>query len=155
MSSYLVSLFICFVLFLVLHLWHIGVPGPGVESKLQLQACTTATQDLNCICGNAGYLTHRVRPGIKPTCSWRPHWVLNLLSCNGNFRALIFVLKVSTTLYSQWAGFPCLDMERPKNGYRCQFCTIFCSKAAINSQEPLSPKSNFNWFKHPLGWLPT
>ena len=38
-----------FVFFLDLHLWHMGVPGPGVESELQLLAHATAMPDLNCV----------------------------------------------------------------------------------------------------------
>ena len=33
-----------------LHLQHMEVPRLGVESELQFQACTTATQDLSCVC---------------------------------------------------------------------------------------------------------
>ena len=35
--------FLPFVLFLGLHLWHMGVPRARVESELQLPAYTTAT----------------------------------------------------------------------------------------------------------------
>ena len=35
-------------------------------------------------CGNAGPLTHWLRPGIEPTSSWRPCQVLNPLSHGGN-----------------------------------------------------------------------
>ena len=68
------------------------VPRPGVKSELQLPAYATATvtQDLSHICeyttahGNAGYLTHLMRPGIEPTSSWilvsfntaEPQWEL-------------------------------------------------------------------------------
>ena len=37
--------------------------------------CTTA-------CGNSGYLTNWVRPGIEFTSSWILCWILKLLSCN-------------------------------------------------------------------------
>ena len=38
--------------FLMLHVWHMGVLGLGVESELQLLANTTATAtlDLSCTC---------------------------------------------------------------------------------------------------------
>ena len=41
--------FKCFIiyLFLWLSLWHMEVPGLGVESELQLPAYTTATRDLS------------------------------------------------------------------------------------------------------------
>ena len=62
-----------------LHPWHMEVPRLGIESELQLQAYASATAlwDLSHICnlyttaqGNAGSLTHGVRPGIEPTSSW-------------------------------------------------------------------------------------
>ena len=65
-----------FFCFLGPHPWHMEVHGLGVESELQLLACTTATQDPGPVWayttahGNAGSLTHRVRPGIKPATSW-------------------------------------------------------------------------------------
>ena len=52
------------------------VPRLGIESELQLPAYTTATPDPSRICdyttaySNAGSLTHRARPGIKPAPSW-------------------------------------------------------------------------------------
>ena len=41
-------LFVC--LFLGPHLWHMEVPRRGVEPERQLQAYTTAMQDVRCIC---------------------------------------------------------------------------------------------------------
>ena len=57
-----------FFVFLGLHLRHMDVPRLGVESKLQLQACTTATatQDPSRVCN----LHHS---------SWQP-WILKPLS---------------------------------------------------------------------------
>ena len=68
------------------------VPRLGVKSELQLLAYTTATavQHLSHICelttayGNAGSLTHCVRPGIELASSWilvgfvtsEPQWEL-------------------------------------------------------------------------------
>ena len=54
------------------------VPRLGIKSELQLLAYTTATTppDPSCICnlitahGNAGFLTHWARPGIKLALSW-------------------------------------------------------------------------------------
>ena len=65
------SFFFCF---LGPHLWYMKVPSLGVESELQLPAYTSATAlrdlslvfDLTTAHGNAGSLTHRARPGIKP-----------------------------------------------------------------------------------------
>ena len=61
-------LFVCLCVFLGPHLWHMEVPALGVESELQLPACTTATAtwDLSLICD----LHH----------SSRQRWILNPLS---------------------------------------------------------------------------
>ena len=40
--------------------------------------------------GNAGFLTHRVRPGIERASSQRQHWVLNPLSRNENAELWLF-----------------------------------------------------------------
>ena len=65
-------------------------PRQGVKSELQMSAYTTAyttaMPDPSHIrnpwyataCGNAGSLTHWVRPGIKPTSSWI---LVGFLSC--------------------------------------------------------------------------
>ena len=53
------------------HLWHKKVPRPGIESELQPLAYTTATATWDSsatsttVHGNAGSLTHLVRPGIE------------------------------------------------------------------------------------------
>ena len=64
--------FFFFFVFLGAHLRHTEVPSLGVESELQLLAYTTATAtpDPSIAHGNAGSLTHRVRPGIEPESSW-------------------------------------------------------------------------------------
>ena len=64
--------------FLGPHSWHMEVPRLRVESELQLPAYTTATATqiwaasvtYTTAQGNAGSLTHWVRPGIKPATSW-------------------------------------------------------------------------------------
>ena len=64
--------------FLGPHLWYMEGPGLGVKLELQLQAYITATATLNlshiaaytAACGNAGSLTHWVRPGIESISSW-------------------------------------------------------------------------------------
>ena len=68
-----VVLFFFFIL--GLHPQYMEVPRPGVESQLQLPAYTTATAMpyLSHVCtahGNAGSLTHWVRPGIESETSW-------------------------------------------------------------------------------------
>ena len=42
----------CTFFFLLIHLWHMEVPGLGVESELQLLACVIAMAmwDPSCIC---------------------------------------------------------------------------------------------------------
>ena len=78
-----------FFCFLGPHLQHMEVPRLGVESELQLLAFTT-TQDPSGTAtyttahGNAGSLTHWVRPRIEPAFSWilvrfitaEPQWEL-------------------------------------------------------------------------------
>ena len=72
-------LFVCLFCFLGPHLQHMEVPRVGVESEPQQPAyvIATATRDPSLICNlhhtahsNAGSLTQRARPGIKPTTSW-------------------------------------------------------------------------------------
>ena len=67
----LAHLLIFFFFFLQRHLWHMAVPGLGIESELRS-------------------LIHGVRPEFEPTFSWRQHQVLNLLSHNGKSTLLIF-----------------------------------------------------------------
>ena len=62
------------------------VPQPQ-HHQIQATSVTHATA-----CGNAGFLTHWVRPGIKPASSWRLCWVLNPLSHNGNSTFVFFNL---------------------------------------------------------------
>ena len=53
-----------FVFSLWPYLWHMEVPGPGVESELQVQVCTTRLQmqatsaNYTAACGNDGSETH-------------------------------------------------------------------------------------------------
>ena len=85
----------CFLLFAFLgpYSWHMEVPRLGVESELQLLACTTAiaTPDLSLICNlhcssqQASSLTYGARPEIKPASLWilvrfistAPQWELH------------------------------------------------------------------------------
>ena len=79
-------------------LQHMDIPRLGVELLLRLQAHTTSTAtshlshicDLCHNCGKAGFLTHWMRPGIKPASSWTLHWVLNLLSNNRNAYLILY-----------------------------------------------------------------
>ena len=56
------------------HLQHMEVPGPRVESELQLQPrwIRAASAIYAAACGSAGSLTHRVRPGDNIVSS--THW---------------------------------------------------------------------------------
>ena len=70
-----------------LHLQHMEVPGPRVESELQLPAYTTATATphMSCIynlCCSLR-LCWILKPMIEPATSQK-HWVLNLVSHNRN-----------------------------------------------------------------------
>ena len=77
-------IFFFFFVSLGLHPRHMEVPRLGVESELKLPAYTTAH-------GNAGSLTHWVRPGIEPEASWflvgfistGPRWELPFPFLNG------------------------------------------------------------------------
>ena len=76
-----------FFVFLGPHPWRMEVPRPGVEAKLQLPACTTATAtwDPSCLCNlHCSLQQHRARPGIGPASSQTLCRVLNPLSHNGN-----------------------------------------------------------------------
>ena len=60
-----------------LNLWHTEVSGLEVQSELQLLAYTTAMAMLGPshifeACSNAGFLTHRARPGMEPSSSRTP-----------------------------------------------------------------------------------
>ena len=70
-----------------LHLQHMEVPGPRVQSELQLPAYTTAiaTPHMSCIyslCCSLR-LCWILSPMIEPATSQK-HWVLNLVSHNRN-----------------------------------------------------------------------
>ena len=83
--------FFFFFLFM-LHLQHREVPGPGVESKLQLGPVPQPWQHwiqaasviIATACSNARSLTQWVRPGIEPSSSQRQHYVFNLLNHRRN-----------------------------------------------------------------------
>ena len=98
LTQHIFFFFSFFFFFLLYHLWHMEVPGLGIESELQLlaYATATATQDLSHVytvskpqlAGNAGSLTHGMRPGIEPA-SWRTLcWVPNLLRPTRNAKMI-------------------------------------------------------------------
>ena len=68
------------------------VPGLGVKSELHLRPASqpqqhriqAASASIAEVCSYARFLTHWVRPRIKPTSSWTLCWALNLLSHKGN-----------------------------------------------------------------------
>ena len=78
--------FVLFCFFLGSHLWHMEVPGLGVESEPQPQQhkvqATFVTYSASC--SNTGSLTQWKRWGVKPISSWTLCCVLNPLSHNGN-----------------------------------------------------------------------
>ena len=82
--------------------------GLGVKSRAKSYTTATVTLDpspaVTCAaaCGNAGSLTHWVRPGIEPTSSQRQPWVLNPLSHNGN--SLTNVLDLVFFFMACWSS---------------------------------------------------
>ena len=93
------SIFLSFFSFLWQHLWHIEVPGLGVNLELQLQPtpqpqiqATSMTYAV--ACSNTGSLTHWARPGSEPTSSWGQCWVLNLPSHNGNSKIIFLIIII-------------------------------------------------------------
>lgn len=78
-----------FISFLQSYLWHMEVPRLGIKSELQLPAYTTA-------CSNTRFLTNWARLGIKSASSWRPYWVLSLLSHNRNSSDFFFNVRLSS-----------------------------------------------------------
>ena len=89
--------------FLWLHLQHVEVPGPGVEWELQFWPHATAIETLypSLSCDLCDSLSHRARPGIKPTSLQRQRWVLNPLSHTGN-AMLIFKLIIYFNFFLPW-----------------------------------------------------
>ena len=73
------------------------VPGPGIESKPQLQLS----------CGNARSLTHNARPGIKPAPPQKQCQILNLLFNSGNLTILKIILKLRYIFCLFWGGHTC------------------------------------------------
>ena len=75
------------IFFSCLHLLHIEVPGPGTY---QAYATATALPYSSFICKlcyslqQCWILNHWARPGMEPSSSWRPHWVLNPVNRNRN-----------------------------------------------------------------------
>ena len=74
----LIIIIIIIICFLGPHLWHMEIPSLGVKSELQLSAYTTATATRDPTLsvtyttapGNAGSLTHLLRPGIELSSLW-------------------------------------------------------------------------------------
>ena len=64
--------------------------------KCQIQAISATHATAR---GNAGSLTHWVKPGIQPTPSQTLCWVLNLLSHNGNSKCVLFSSLGCSTLF--------------------------------------------------------
>ena len=100
-----------FFSFLQLHLWHMQVPGRGVQPELQLPANTTATatQDPSHICDEPCSLQQRwiftllSKPGVEPTSSQTLRWLLNLLRHSRNCRVnLIFDISSNP---GEWSSY--------------------------------------------------
>ena len=78
---------------------HMEAPGPGVESELQLRPAPqqhriwAPSAVYATACSNARSVTYWARTGIELTSSQRQHWVLNLLSHNGNSKKKLLNAK--------------------------------------------------------------
>ena len=83
------------------------VPGPGVESKLQVQPVPQPQQYWVWAAYTPAYtrsLTHWARPGIKPTSSQRPRQVLHPLSYNRNcYHSISEYLLPLVFIQGEWA----------------------------------------------------
>ena len=92
--------------------WHMEVPGLGVELELQLKPkpqpwqlqIWAASLTFATTCSRAVYVTHWVKPGIKPAFSQRQYQVLNPLSHNRN----------ANTFFLLWL--PLQHMKVPETG---------------------------------------
>ena len=109
--SYYIQLFyfsvfenICHFFFPFYSIWkHVEVPGLGVKLELKLgptlqpwqHGIPAASATYTAVCSNASSLMHWVRPGIEPSSSWTPCWLLNLLSHNRNSQRVHFILIIS------------------------------------------------------------
>ena len=110
-----------FFSFLQLYLWHMEIPGLGVELELQLPASATAQQCqmratsaiCTAVCGNTGSWTHWLRPGIEHASSRTLYQIHNLMSHSGNSK---YILKLTFLLlrivnYCLWAK-SCSEADR-------------------------------------------
>ena len=106
------SLFI--FLFLGLHLWHVEVPGLGIESELQLQAYSIATAmpDLSCVCNLCSsvwqHQVHNPRSNAKDRSC-----ILTLLCRFSTCWATTgtpSVLLTTTWTFILWVSKPSLDV---------------------------------------------
>ena len=82
-----IPIFFFFLFFFGLNLWYMDVPRPGVDSKLQLLACATATAmpDLSSIWDPCCWMLNPLREARNWTnVLTDTSWVPNLLSHNGN-----------------------------------------------------------------------
>ena len=104
--SLLTFYFFCLFFFLWPHLRHIEVPGPGVESELQLRSTMpqpwqhgiqAASATYATACSNAGSLATEYKARDRTCILLDTNWVLNLLSHNGN--AVLFFFVVSDHLF--------------------------------------------------------
>ena len=81
-SSFII--FFSFACFLKPHSWHMEIPRLGVQLECSHQPKPQTQQEgiqalsatYTTAHGNAGSLTHRVRPGIEPTTSWILVWFI-------------------------------------------------------------------------------
>ena len=108
--------------------------------------------------GNAGSLTHWTRPGIEPTSSQRQHWVLNLLSHNGNS----WVPKLLTSIFPepqqscQDQGFKWLKQTNKKTSGKMEDIKSYLLKKdrflTLWEDNFLVSQSETGWELGPKGW---
>ena len=99
-------LFFFFFFFLWLLLWHIEIPGLGVESELQLSAYATAIAmwDLSCICDlhhslQQHWILHPLSEARDPTCILMDVRFLTCWAAKGTPQSF-FICKMRIPLFT-------------------------------------------------------
>ena len=93
-----------YIYFLGPHPWHMEVPRLGVKLELQLPSYTRATAIPHpslpvayaTAPGNVESLTHRGRPGIKPTSSWI---LVRFVTCWDTMGTMKKIVLINNTTY--------------------------------------------------------
>ena len=151
-----------FFFFLALHLWHVDIPGLGVELELWLPAYTTAMAilDLSHICSLCHSLQQRQilnllsETRIEPASSWTLCQALNLVSYSGHsyigVRKWYFFVVVFAIL-----GPTLQHMEVPRLGVESELQMPAYATATAMTRDPslacdLHHSSRQRWILNPL-----